>query len=184
MKNTILLALLALFMTATVQAQSTADSIAAKYKLLPMPEPLTIEKAFPVLGTYQIAPETEGAEAQVVTITLDPENKGIIWVEGLKEGKLKAYLKKAPASYRILSQKTEAGKSIPEGTLLYDPALNVLQIAIGKSFNDADPTTAFSNTSTSTSSKSKSKTKVKYYTASKVIAEPVVEDATSTTLLQ
>ena len=49
MKNTIFLAFAALLFTATVQAQSTVDSIAAKYKLIPMPEPLTIEKTFPVL---------------------------------------------------------------------------------------------------------------------------------------
>ena len=30
---------------------STRDSIAAKYKLQPMPAPLTIEKIYPVLGS-------------------------------------------------------------------------------------------------------------------------------------
>src|SRR5215216_3765307 len=137
MKNTIFLFLAAVLFTASVQAQSTVDSIAAKYKLMPMPEPLTVEKTFPVLGTYQL---TMGADASVtaattantstasttgmetttsnnVMVSLDPENKGVIWVEGLPQGKFKAYLKKSPATYRVLAQKTESGNSIPEGSL-------------------------------------------------------------------
>ena len=61
MKNTFFLVLAALLFTASVQAQTTVDSIAAKYKLIPMPEPLTIEKTFPVLGTYQLATDASMA---------------------------------------------------------------------------------------------------------------------------
>src|SRR5687768_18139958 len=126
MKHRIYLLLAAFLITAAVQAQTSVDSIAAKYKLVPMPETLTIEKTFPVLGTYQLGGDamattsvststtptttttpaatetapatnttvgTETASAGSVVITLDPENKGVIWVEGLPQGKFKAYLK-------------------------------------------------------------------------------------------
>jgi hypothetical protein len=182
MKNTILFLLFALFLTGTVNAQSTVDSIAAKYKLLPMPEPLTIEKKFPVLGTYQISTEDPAASAQQVIVSLDAENKGIIWIDGLKEGKIKAYLKRSPATYRILSQKSESGKSVAEGTLIFDTEQNVLQIAIGKSFNDADPAAVFTSNSTASTSKSKT-AKVKIYTASKLVVEQPAE-ASSTTSIQ
>lgn len=237
MKNTFLSAIIALFIGATVNAQSTVDSISAKYKLLPMPAPLTVEKTFPVLGSYQLVNGTPGAvmapataapattapattaptsttttpsttdsnasqtapattevaaatateATPSVTITLDSVNKGIVWIDGLPEGKFKAYLKKSPTTYRILAQKTNLGKQIPEGTLYYDEQANALNIAIGKPYNDEDPTAVFAvnapatdvaatSTASAKSKSSKSKTKVTYYTASKVITAP----ATST----
>ncbi len=163
MKNIFYLAIVALFFSASVSAQTTTvDSIAANYKLLPMPAPLTIEKTFPVLGSYQL---NSGADAMAtssttqttdsssnaammapgtISISLDPTNKGIIWVEGLPQGKLKAYLKKSPATYRILAQKTEAGTQVSEGTLYFDTTSRQLNIAIGKAFDDADPIAIFS----------------------------------------
>jgi hypothetical protein len=234
MKNKIFLVIAAFLFTASVQAQTTVDSIAAKYKLIPMPEPLTIEKTFPVLGNYQLssadasmamantasvatnsttssantttsttttpattetAPATtvgtETASAGSLVVTLDPENKGVIWVEGLPQGKFKAYLKKSPASYRILSQKTETGNEIPEGTLLYDPSTQTLNIALGKEYDDADPSAIFAlnpalNGAATTdvapadntvkvkvkTATSKSKSKVSYFTASKIEQTP------------
>jgi len=76
MKNTLFLFIAALFFGASVNAQSTVDSIEAKYHLLPMPQALTIEKTFPVIGTYQL--NGEDATAQDVLITLDQENKGVV----------------------------------------------------------------------------------------------------------
>src|SRR4051812_9110296 len=136
MKNVFFGAFALLFLSLAASAQSTTDSIAAKYSLLPMPQPLTIEKTFPVIGTYQL---NANGSTQNVSISLDEANKGIIWVEGLEAGKFKAYLKQSPATYRIISQKTETGKQLPEGTLIYDPATSALNIAIGKPFNAADP---------------------------------------------
>jgi hypothetical protein len=239
MKNTFLSAIIALFIGVSASAQSTVDSITAKYKLLPMPAPLTVEKTFPVLGSYQLgtgapvvstsatiapvtptapattttpsttqtdsnatttapataAPATTApvttdvtaveAAAPTVTVTLDSVNKGVVWVDGLPEGKFKAYLKKSPTTYRILAQKTNLGKQIPEGTLYYDVEANALNIAIGKPYNEEDPTAVFAVNApatdaavatTSTKSKSsKSKSKVTFYTASKVITAPAVE---------
>ena len=237
MKNGIFLLIAAFMFTAAVNAQSTVDSIAAKYKLVPMPEPLTIEKTFPVLGTYQLgntdvaasssvntttdnaanasvntttspAAQTStsspavGAEASYtgsINITLDQENKGLVWVEGLPQGKFKAYLRKSPSTYRIIAQKTESGEQIPEGTLMYDPETKMLNVALGKAYDDADPAAIFAlnpalsadaaatepapaentvkiKTKTATS---KTKAKVTYYTASKIEQTPASTTTTS-----
>src|SRR5688500_8909771 len=118
MKNTFFLAVAALLFSVAVSAQSTVDSIAAKYKLLPMPAPLTIEKTFPVLGTYTLAGTGQASTttnatdsvyagttaAPSLVVTLDSVNKGMVWIDGLPEGRIKAYLKKSPATYRILAQ--------------------------------------------------------------------------------
>ena len=235
MKNRIFLAIAAFLFAATVQAQSTVDSIAAKYKLVPMPEPLTIEKTFPVLGTYQLGNTDVAASSSVntttdnaasssvttapaaqssttspatsaevgytgnISITLDQENKGLVWVEGLPQGKFKAYLRKSPSTYRILAQKTESGEQVPEGTLMYDPETKMLNIALGKAYDDADPAAIFAlnpalnptaattepapaentvkiKTKTATS---KTKAKVTYYTASKIEQTPAATTTTS-----
>jgi hypothetical protein len=142
---------------------------------------------------------TETASAGSLVVTLDAENKGVIWVEGLPQGKFKAYLKKSPASYRILSQKTETGNEIPEGTLMYDPSTKTLNIALGKEYDDADPAAIFAlnpalNGAATTdvapadntvkvkvkTATSKSKSKVTYYTASKMEQTPSTSsDATT-----
>jgi hypothetical protein len=185
MKNTIFLFIAALFITVSVSAQSTVDSIRAKYQMQPMPEPLTIEKTFPVLGSYQLT-TADSSNAQQITVTLDSASKGIIWVSGLPEGTFKAYLKKAPGTYRIISQKAEDGKQIPEGTLFFDPSTNTLSVALGKAYDEADPTGIFANMNTNANtdvaadngtevkvktktptSKTKTKTKLVFYTATK-----------------
>jgi hypothetical protein len=139
MKNALFLAIAAMFFSVALRAQSTVDSIEAKYKLLPMPEALTTEKIFPVIGTYQL----NGNASGTVTITLDSTSKGLIWVSGLPEGKFKAYLKQSPATYRIVPQTTDLGKKIPEGTLVFNPDSKVLNISLGAPFNDANPTAIF-----------------------------------------
>ena len=183
MKNTIFLFVAALFITLSVSAQSTADSIHAKYQMKPMPEALTIEKTFPVLGTYQLTNST--GTAQNVTVTLDSSSKGIIWVSGLPEGNMKAYLKKTNGIYRIIPQKSESGTQIPEGTLFFDQSTNTLNIALGKAYDEADPTAVFTSMNSTSNTdvadnandvkvktktptgKSKTKTKLVFYTATK-----------------
>src|SRR3982751_6026214 len=44
-----------------------------KYAMAPMPEPLTVEKVFPVIGQYNIT-DKNGAQSQL-TVTLDESNK-------------------------------------------------------------------------------------------------------------
>ncbi|TCJ18665.1 hypothetical protein EPD60_03970 [Flaviaesturariibacter flavus] len=164
---------------------STADSISAKYKLLPMPGELTLEKKFPAVGSYQLSGAAEGSTP--VTIALDSNSKGTIWVSGLPQGTFKAYLAKSPATYRIVSQKSQSGTQVPEGTLYFSPESNTLQIALGALYNSEDPIAIFPAAATvdaavaatepvtaevkvkkvGTKGKTKAKNKVTFYTASK-----------------
>ncbi len=135
------------------------------YKMQPMPEALTTEKIFPVIGNYQLT-DKEGT-ASTVTVTLDPSNKGIVWIEGLPQGKIKATLRKSPATYKIPVQplgevamteelvaadakpskaakaKEVKAKELPEGVLIYDKDANVLNVCIGCKYNNEDPALAF-----------------------------------------
>jgi hypothetical protein len=150
MKNTIVAMAGILLFSASVKAQQTwdpaknptVDSIRAKYAdkmIAPKPAP-TIDQVFPVLGQYQSSTNMDAAN---VTITIDEMNKGVVWITGLPQGKVKAMLKKSPATYRIPAQAAEDGKQIPEGTLIYDKDANQLNIVIGKKYNEMDPASVF-----------------------------------------
>lgn len=184
----------------TYGSYSTRDSIAAKYKLLPMPGALTMEKTFPVLGNYELTSAATADSAATVTpltITIDSASKGMVWVEGLPQGKVKAFLKKSPATYRIVAQKTENGTAIPEGTLHLDSATNVLHIALGAPYNDADPAAVFAvsadapveevatdvkatTAKTKKAKSAKAKQKVVFYTATKMDATQQMNSTNST----
>jgi hypothetical protein len=99
-------------------------------------ETLTTAHIFPILGTYK----GNGTSTTDVTITLDETNKGMVWVDGLPQGRFKALMKKAPSTYKIPAQKSESGQAVAEGTLYLDPETNALTIISGQSFNDANPT--------------------------------------------
>ncbi|HEV7333694.1 MAG TPA: hypothetical protein VGN63_21855 [Flavisolibacter sp.] len=124
-------------------------------------ETLTSSHVFPALGTYKAS----GTSTADITITLDETNKGIVWVEGLPQGRFKALMKKSPATYKVPAQKSENGQSIAEGTLYLNPETNELTIVLGRSFNDADPTASFTNVS--------KKTKVWQYTGVKSDVQPI-----------
>ena len=49
----------------------------------------------------------------------------------------------ALSSYKIPAQKTEDGKDVAEGTLIFDKDANTLSICIGKPYNAMEPATAF-----------------------------------------
>jgi hypothetical protein len=120
----------------------TVDSITAPYKsklIAPRPA-LTTADIFPVIGKYESAVNTDAAS---VTITLDEQNKGLVWVEGLPQGKIKAMLRKGPATYKIPAQKLEDGKEVAEGTLIFDKETNTLSICIGKNYHAENPAAAF-----------------------------------------
>ena len=119
----------------------TVDSINAKYKdkLVTIKTSVPVQ-AFPALGQYESA---TNLDAPSVKISPDETNKGVVWVEGLPQGKIKAMLRKSPATYKIPAQKTEDGKDVPEGTLIYDKDTNTLSIIIGKPYNDAEPLAVF-----------------------------------------
>lgn len=142
-----------LFLSFSSRAQQTWDAkknptvtaITSLYdgKLLPPRPAVTTEDIFPVLGQYQSA---EGSEALSIKITLDEQNKGLVWIEGLPQGRIKAMLRKSPATYKIPAQKTEDGKDLAEGVLIYDKDANTLKICIGCNYNSEDPSSSFNVT--------------------------------------
>lgn len=116
----------------------------SKYAMLPMPEPLTTEKIFPVIGRYNLSgSENATSPSSEVTISLDPDNKGIVWIEGLPQGKIKAYLKQSPSTYLIPAQKTADDKDLAQGVLIYDKEDNMLNVCIGCTYNSDNPDSAF-----------------------------------------
>jgi len=99
-------------------------------------ETLTSTHVFPALGSYKAS----GTSTGDVTITLDSANKGIVWVDGLQQGRFKALMKQAPSTYKIPMQTSANGKAVSEGTLYVNPETNELTIVLGRPFNDANPT--------------------------------------------
>lgn len=167
--------------TASVSKDRWNNWDKSKYAMLPMPEPLTTEKIFPALGKYELT-NKDGATSQV-TVTLDETNKGIVWIEGLPEGKIMGQLRQSPATYKIPAQKTEAEKNIASGVFVYDKDANLLNVCVGCTYKNEDPASAFLpeqpvvEETPKATKKSKSKTakakvvKVKpvYYSGAKVI---------------
>jgi hypothetical protein len=163
----------------------------SKYAMLPMPEPLTTEKIFPALGRYDVTTK-DGATAQV-TVTLDETNKGIVWIEGLPEGKIMGYLRQSPATYKIPAQKSADEKNIASGVFIYDKDANTLNVCVGCTYKSEDPASAFlpeqpateetATVTKKTSKKTKAKVvKVKpvYYSGAKVIEAAPATSATET----
>ncbi|WP_018628541.1 hypothetical protein [Niabella aurantiaca] len=171
-KRSFLTFILATAITIVTFAQTSTPEVPRNYKpqpkeLLPMPDSLTENEIFPVLGSFDVT-DKEGT-ASHLTITRDEENKGIVWVSGLPQGKFKALIKDAPATYKIPAQKTLAnddamdaaaevttddaatkskskvisGRSIKEGTLIFDKEANAIYVNIGNKYNEEEPTAAF-----------------------------------------
>ncbi len=178
-----------------VKADKFNNWSADTYKMQPMPEALTTEKIFPVIGKYQLT-DKDGA-ASTVTVSLDPSNKGLVWVEGLPQGKIKATLRKSPATYKIPVQPLEGEitapaaetkdaktaknakavkvKELPEGVLIYDKDANVLNVCIGCTYNNDDPAMAFTATEPVVEETEKKATKNAKKSTAKVVkkAKPV-----------
>lgn len=162
----------------------------AKYQLLPMPQPLTTEKIFPAMGQYTVT-NKEGVTSNV-SVTLDETNKGIIWIDGLPEGRIKATLKKSPGTYKIPEQKLgeeKDAKTVKEGVFIYDKDANLLNVCIGCTYDNENPAIAFAPPAEETTTmpeeapkKTTKKTKVKkevkaqpvFYSGSKEMAEESV----------
>ncbi len=158
----------------------TVDSITSKYTgkyIAPRPA-LTSADIFPVIGKYESA---TNADAAAVTISLDGQNKGIVWIEGLPQGKVKAMLRKLPAVYKIPAQKAEDGKEVAEGTLIFDKETNTLSICIGKLYDAVNPAIAFTAlveeqviTVKTSKTKKAAVPKVWTYTGTKLVTETAV----------
>ena len=125
----------------------TVTAITSKYTYKEVKhEELTNEKIFPTLGNYQ--PDANSEVTGTLRISIDPDNKGVVWIEGLPQGKIKAMLRVSPSTYKIPMQKTELGTDIAEGTLVYDRALNKLSICLNRPYDEKDPASVFSTTTT------------------------------------
>lgn len=158
------------------QKNPTVDSIAAKYrdKIITTPAALSTESIFPVIGRYESA---TNPDAPSVAVSLDAQNKGLVWIEGLPQGKIKGLLAKSPATYKIPAQKTEDGKEVAEGTLIYDKELNTLSICIGKKYDAENPASVFAEAPAEEQPAVAAKTKAKkqaipkawVYTGTKVV---------------
>jgi hypothetical protein len=109
-----------------------------------MPNQMTTEQIFPVIGQYQSSTNSN----EKLTITLDDQNKGLVWIDGLPQGKVKGVLKKSPSTYKIPAQKTAEGNDVPEGTLIYDKDTKVITVMLGRPFNDQDPASVFATATT------------------------------------
>lgn len=120
----------------------TVDSIMSKYtgQYIAPKAALTNADIFPVIGQYESATNPEAAH---VTIVLDEQNKGLVWIDGLPQGRIKAMLRKSPGTYKIPAQKTADDKDVAEGTLIFDKETNTLSINIGKAYNAEDPASVF-----------------------------------------
>lgn len=183
--------------TATVNAQTEPAKTTTdqwnnhnpeKYKLQAMPEAITLEKKFPVIGKYNLA-DKSGAASEVI-ITLDETNKGMVWVEGLPQGKFRALLRKAPGTYKIPVQKGADDKDLAEGVLIFDKENNTLNICIGCTYNMEDPASVFATAETiteepvKTTKKTTAKAKVTPVKTWKYSGSKVVETTASVAPMQ
>lgn len=168
MKKSAVLWIFSLMVSTGVLAQiSTTPEVPRNYKptakaLLPMPDSLTEAAIFPVLGHYNVTNVKN--EAYSIQIVKDEENKGIIWIEGLPQGQIKANLQQFPGTYKIMPQIPQANpqadnqgsaqkkpskktgvKPISTGTLIFDQAANKLYINIGGNYDEKQPDKIFNH---------------------------------------
>ena len=117
---------------ATEQAQPTATTAETN-----LPKPNAGRHFIPVIGNYQSSAET--STVKNIVITVDEQNPGKIWIEGLEPVKIYALLKAVPGTYKIPAQKAE-DKSFPEGTLVYDNNNKQINVCVGCGYDNANPT--------------------------------------------
>lgn len=101
-----------------------------------LPKPNAGRHFIPVIGSYQTS--AEASTVKNITITVDEQNPGKIWIEGLEPVKIYAVLKAIPGTYKIPAQKVE-DKSVPEGTVIYDESNKQISVCVGCGYNDTNP---------------------------------------------
>lgn len=134
--------------TAPVAVVAATQTVVPDYLKGVSSDNIKPENFLPVLGNFKGV----GQSTADVVVTVDPANVGIVWVDGLPQGRFKALLRKSPATYKIPAQKSATGRSVSEGTLYYDPSTKEITILIGKPYNEATPT-EFLATSSNTNHK-------------------------------
>jgi len=104
-----------------------------------LPKPNAGRHFIPVIGSYQASGDS--SQVKNVVVTVDEQNPGKIWIEGLEPVKIYALLKAIPGTYKIPAQKVD-DKKYPEGTLLYDDSNKQINVCIGCGYSDASPSVA------------------------------------------
>ncbi|MDI3322616.1 hypothetical protein [Pinibacter soli] len=144
-----------------------------------------------VLGTYQpentttTANETQPSATTTttagsnVTITVDEQNPGKIWVSGIGDDKFYAYLKSDANIYKIPAQKVSDKKSISEGIVSYNETSKEVHIRIGSGFNDADPTASLNGTQATASAEMPAEKPMKKGKTSHAVAKAPVKKVIS-----
>ena len=118
-----------------------------------LPKPNAGRHFIPVIGSYQASGDSTAVKN--ISITVDEQNPGKIWIEGLEPVKIYALLKAIPGTYKIPAQKVD-DKKVAEGTLVYDDSNKQINVCVGCGYSDASPSVATSEP-ISTDKKSKSK---------------------------
>lgn len=143
-KYFIFLSLSILLFSAISFAQiGTTTEVPKNYKptpkeLLPMPDSLTTEMIFPVLGAYSL--NTKNGDPYSVMVIADSANTGIVWVEGLPQGRFRAELRSSPSTYKIPAQ-----DKIKGGTMILNDADSTLYVNVGTPYNEEKPSAVFPN---------------------------------------
>jgi len=104
-----------------------------------LPKPNAGRHFIPVIGSYQASGDS--SQVKNVVVTVDEQNPGKIWIEGLEPVKIYALLKAIPGTYKIPAQKVD-DKKYPEGTLLYDDSNKQINVCVGCGYSDASPSVA------------------------------------------
>lgn len=134
-------------------ATDTAQPAIVDHAETNLPKPNAGRHFIPVIGTYQASGDSTAVKN--ISITVDEQNPGKIWIEGLEPVKIYALLKAIPGTYKIPAQKVD-DKKVAEGTLLYDDNNKQVNVCVGCGYSDASPSVATAE-STSTDKKSKVK---------------------------
>lgn len=116
--------------------QSTKNLAMGDHLKIDIPKANAGRHYIPVIGSYQNS--VANSDLRNISITVDEQNPGKIWIGGLTPDKIYAVLKFYPGIYKIPEQ--DAGnKNLPEGTLLYDDNNKQINIFLGGGYNDAIP---------------------------------------------
>jgi len=116
--------------------QSTKNQAMGEHLKINIPTANAGRHYIPVIGSYQNS--VANSDLKHVSITVDDQNPGKIWIAGLAADKIYAVLKYYPGIYKIPAQ-GEGNNNLPEGTLLYDDSNKQINILLGAGYNDANP---------------------------------------------
>ena len=145
-------------------AKDTAQPAIVDHAETNLPKPNAGRHFIPVIGSYQASGDSTAIKN--ITVTVDEQNPGKIWIEGLQPVKIYAVLKAIPGTYKIPAQKVD-DKKVAEGTLLYDDSNKQINVCVGCGYSDASPSVAASEPMTTDKKSKVKKAPVLSFTGSK-----------------